>query len=112
MNWITPKKRRAIYALDGALCTYCGGVTECNRNKDGSCRTLDHVVLRRKGGYVACGGNLVTACKTCNDKRNRLSLADWFRLLASEGHNLDFVAQTMRLRLDTVGTPPQLQQAA
>jgi len=54
--------RRAVFARDGHLCQYCGGMAE----------NIDHVVPRSKGG-AHTWDNVVAACRACNArKENRL----------------------------------------
>jgi len=71
MNWITQKKRLAIYLRDGLACSWCGFTLE-----GGAVLSLDHLKPRSKGGdNHEC--NLVTACKHCNDSRGKRSLASF-----------------------------------
>ncbi len=63
MNWITPKKRLAIYLRDGLACCYCGDSVE-----QGAKLTLDHLVCHCNGGTNA-ETNLVTCCHKCNSSR-------------------------------------------
>lgn len=68
MNWITQKKRLAIYMRDGLGCCYCGAGIE-----DGIRLTLDHLIPRSEGG-TNDAQNLVTACHRCNSVRGT---RDW-----------------------------------
>lgn len=68
MNWITQRKRLAIYLRDGCACKWCGAAVE-----DGVKLTLDHVKPHSKGG-TNDESNLITACKRCNDSRGARSL--------------------------------------
>ena len=65
MNWITQKKRLAIYLRDGMSCAWCGKGVE-----EGSIFTLDHLKPHAKGGSNH-ESNLVTSCKFCNDSRGK-----------------------------------------
>jgi len=63
MNWITKKKRLAIYLRDGLTCAYCGSTLE-----DGAKLSLDHLKPYSKGGSNEAT-NLVTCCGKCNSSR-------------------------------------------
>ena len=65
MNWISQKKRLAIYLRDGMACAWCGKGVE-----DGSIFSLDHLKPSVKGGSNH-ESNLVTCCKFCNDSRGK-----------------------------------------
>ncbi len=67
-SWIRTEKRLAIYLRDKMTCVYC------NRNmlneyvNDRSVLTLDHVIPESNGGLNDTF-NLITACRSCNSKR-------------------------------------------
>lgn len=63
MNWITQKKRLAVYLRDGLACAYCGEGIE-----QGAKLTLDHIKPDSKGGSNEAT-NLVTCCSRCNSAR-------------------------------------------
>jgi hypothetical protein len=63
MNWITPKKRLAIYLRDGLACVYCQASVE-----QGTKLSLDHLTPSSKGGSNK-ESNLVTCCSRCNSSR-------------------------------------------
>lgn len=63
MNWITPKKRLAIYLRDGLACVYCSASVE-----QGTKLSLDHLTPSSKGGSNK-ETNLVTCCSRCNSSR-------------------------------------------
>jgi hypothetical protein len=62
---IAPPRRLAIYLRDGFLCAYCGTDLHAANRRD---VTLDHLVAQIHGGSHH-ERNLVTACHTCNSKR-------------------------------------------
>jgi hypothetical protein len=64
-GWIQPTRRLAIYLRDGFLCAYCGTDLHSANRRD---VTLDHLVAQIHGGSHH-ESNLVTACHTCNSKR-------------------------------------------
>lgn len=64
-GWITPVRRLAIYLRDGFLCQYCGVDLHSANRRD---VTLDHLKPQCRGGSHETE-NLVTACLTCNSKR-------------------------------------------
>jgi 5-methylcytosine-specific restriction endonuclease McrA len=77
MNWISQVKRLAIYLRDGLACAYCGQSVE-----QGAALCLDHIVSRCDGG-TNDEGNLITACKRCNDSKNHRSLRSFARAVAA-----------------------------
>ena len=66
-KWIRKGKRQAIYARDDHRCVYCGA------DLTGKCATLDHVTPRELGGGNEAS-NLVTACLSCNSRKQDLPL--------------------------------------
>lgn len=73
MNWITPKKRLAIYLRDGLACCYCGQGIE-----SGVRLTLDHLVPHSETANPDNRAeNLITACVSCNSARGNRSLAQF-----------------------------------
>jgi 5-methylcytosine-specific restriction endonuclease McrA len=64
-QWITAKKRLAIYLRDSMTCVYC--LTELH-SADPRDITLDHLVCKVDGGTNA-ETNLITACRSCNSSR-------------------------------------------
>lgn len=71
MNWITKKKRLAIYLRDGLACAYCGNTVE-----DGAKLSLDHLIPYSHGGNND-QSNLVTCCGKCNSSRQDRPWADF-----------------------------------
>ena len=67
-------KREDVFARDEYRCVYCGLVQEPER------LSVDHVQPRVSGGDRS-GGNLVSACTTCNTRKGHRKLA---RFLADE----------------------------
>jgi hypothetical protein len=63
-------QRTNVFARDGWRCVYCGGVFE---DVD---LTVDHVQPRVRQGDGS-GGNLVTACRTCNRRKGHQRLAQF-----------------------------------
>ena len=62
----------AIYLRDGLQCAYCKrGIEELDRPL-----SLDHLVPCAAGGGNH-EGNLITACLTCNSRRQDTPLSDW-----------------------------------
>ena len=60
------------YELRGkSTCYYCG----CELNEEN--RTLDHMYPRDFGG-VSITNNLVPCCTNCNQKKNNLTLSEYF----------------------------------
>ena len=76
MNWITQKKRLAIYLRDGLSCVYCGDSVE-----DGAKLTLDHLKPHSKGGDNK-ETNLVTCCLKCNSSRGNRSVRSFCHAVA------------------------------
>ena len=63
-----------ILARDGYRCTYCGSEEHL---------TLDHIVPRCKGGARWDSTNVTTACRSCNQMKGSMSLADFHLLIAA-----------------------------
>lgn len=61
-------QRGEVFARDGGRCVYCGGLF------DEQDLTIDHVQPRVRHGDRS-GGNLVTACKACNQRKGHRRLA-------------------------------------
>ena len=55
-----------VYCRDGFRCQYCGDRQAMR------CLTYDHVVPRVRGGRTVWD-NIVTACRSCNNKKGRLT---------------------------------------
>lgn len=67
-HWLPKLTRLAIYLRDGFRCGYC--LADLH---DADCRdlTVDHVKPRCDGG-TDNPNNLITACRTCNCKKQNL----------------------------------------
>ena len=64
-GWITASRRLALYLRDGFLCSYCGRDLHDAAPRE---VTLDHLTPQCQGGGHA-NGNLITACLSCNSRR-------------------------------------------
>lgn len=69
-SWITPHKRLAINLRDNMVCVYC---LKNLHGSDARDITLDHIKCRIDGGSNH-ESNLITACRSCNSKRQDLPL--------------------------------------
>lgn len=58
-----PLTRHNIYRRDGYACGYCGSKKDL---------TLDHILPKSRGGKNTWK-NLVTCCKTCNNKKDNMT---------------------------------------
>jgi hypothetical protein len=76
-QWITTKKRLAIYLRDDFTCLYCNTSLKDAHPND---ITLDHMISRVYGGDNS-QTNLLTACKPCNDRKNGTW---WYRFATTE----------------------------
>ena len=74
-------RREQIFARDEYQCVYCG------ERFEPVLLTVDHVQPRMRGGDRS-GGNLVTACSTCNASKAGLRLAEFLR--ADEARRANF----------------------
>lgn len=72
-NWIRKDKRLAIYLRDNWRCVYCQKSLKRSKPK---LRTLDHVVPTNEGGSND-ETNLVTCCKSCNDRKQDKSISQF-----------------------------------
>lgn len=64
-KWITKLRRLAIYLRDGFTCQYCGRDLHNAHPRD---VTLDHLRPQIRGGTHE-SRNLITACLSCNSRR-------------------------------------------
>ena len=66
----TKGKRRKIYQRTGKKCAYCGrDVYETVPENSPIFLTIDHIKPVSKGGHKSNIGNLVCACKECNENK-------------------------------------------
>jgi hypothetical protein len=77
MNWITQKKRLAIYLRDGLHCVYCGASVE-----NGAHLTLDHIRPVSIYGVDNSAKNLITCCDNCNTRRGKRHMTIWAAIVA------------------------------
>lgn len=101
MNWITRKRRLAIYIADQFRCFWCN--RDLRERQPGEI-TLDHLITRAAGGSNK-SENLVTACRPCNSGRGDATLADWHRQLytrrnAGRRPHRDIVEKAVERTLD------------
>ncbi len=61
--------------LAKGVCHYCGRLTSSRE------LTMDHIVPLARGGK-SIKGNVVTACKECNNKKKQLLPMEWEEYLA------------------------------
>lgn len=78
---------RQIKARDNYACVYCGA-TEAT---SGAHLHLDHLTPKASGG-ADVATNLVLACRSCNSRRQDLTLAEW----AAAATELAFTARSVR----------------
>ena len=65
--------------LAKGVCHYCGGQVSAGE------LTMDHIVPIARGGR-STKGNVVTACKNCNNKKKQLLPMEWQEYLAGFNH--------------------------
>jgi hypothetical protein len=99
--------RNEIFARDGWRCVYCGRVFEP------ADLTVDHVQPRARQGDHS-GGNLVTACRSCNTRKGALKLEEFLVADAEARENFFRYAtvvwprhlRTLEQQLRTAGVMP------
>ena len=64
------RKRQRVYQRDQYTCKLCGALLTDQT------ATLDHIIPRSKGGSGAIT-NLVTACRSCNQKKGDKMMRDY-----------------------------------
>lgn len=69
-KWINKRRRARLYERDGWRCVYCEAYPG---SKESELLSLDHLRPLSKGGSNR-SENLVTACKSCNSKRQDRSV--------------------------------------
>ncbi|HWZ57712.1 MAG TPA: HNH endonuclease [Gemmatimonadaceae bacterium] len=72
--------RDELFQRDGYRCVYCAGIFESDE------LTVDHVQPRVRGGDRS-GGNLVTACITCNTAKGHTRVATFLAARADAREN-------------------------
>lgn len=70
--------------LAKGVCYYCGTSTPPKE------LTMDHIVPITRGGK-STKGNVVTACKACNNKKKYLLPMEWEEYLIKKAQNTDSV---------------------
>ena len=95
-KWCRPSTRLAIYARDGWRCVYCRrGAEQASVGL-----TLDHLVPCMIGGSNEAT-NLVTACHSCNSRRQALTVRAFVRRLGAAGAGVaDRIRRLVRRPLD------------
>jgi len=68
--------------ISTGLCYYC------RRNVGVKALTMDHLVPLGRGGR-SVRGNVVPACKACNDRKKALLPVEWREYLDALGHRAD-----------------------
>lgn len=66
-DWGYKAFRQEVYERDGYRCVYCNATQGL---------TLDHLVPQSRGGIHEVS-NLVTACRSCNSKKNAKTPEEW-----------------------------------
>lgn len=95
-KWIRPEKRRRIYERDGWACVWCGK----RQGVDASPLVLDHLVPRSAGGSNH-ESNLVTSCKSCNDRRQDKPLGQWLTALLLENFHEERILRALARAIDS-----------
>lgn len=95
MNPAPLTRRERIFARDHYRCVYCNAAPPAHE------LTLDHVEPRVKGGDQS-DGNLVTACKTCNELK--AGSPAWAFLAADAERRENFL-------LNAAGVWPRIRRA-
>ncbi len=85
-------KRDDVFARDEYRCVYCGQVFEVES------LTVDHVQPRVRGGDHS-GGNLVTACESCNALKGQRRLSDFLSAEPAARENFRRYARSVWPRL-------------
>ena len=88
-HWITASRRLALYLRDKFTCQYCGTDLSAAPPRQ---VTLDHLTPQCHGG-AHVNRNLITACLSCNSRRQHQR---WFRY-APEGA-VERIRRTVRRR--------------
>lgn len=104
MNFVSPKKRIALYLRDGLSCCYCQQTLE-----DGAKLTLDHLAPHSQTAKPNNHeSNLVTCCHKCNSSRgNRCwkefaaKVADYLNHGITAAQIIAHIETTVQRPLDT-----------
>ena len=92
-GWLPRWRRIAIYIRDQFTCAYCGKNLAKASPRD---VTLDHLTCQVNGGSHH-ESNLVTACLSCNSRRQHMSWVS-FTKLVNPGLAPDLIARVRRVR--------------
>jgi 5-methylcytosine-specific restriction endonuclease McrA len=98
-NWITRRRRIAIYDRDGWCCVWCTGEVfrphgTAHRNTDA---TLDHLRPRSEEGAHETR-NLITCCLGCNRLRGNMTASAFAMVIATKRQESFRVVRTRILR--------------
>ncbi len=69
-DYVPPLNNRALFARDGHLCLYCG------QSFGAHDLTRDHVIPVSRGGSDSWS-NVVSACRSCNQRKDNRTPAEW-----------------------------------
>ncbi len=69
-DYLPPLVNRVLFARDRYLCLYCGQPFSTGE------LTRDHVIPVSRGG-VDSWSNVVSACRSCNQRKNNRTPAEW-----------------------------------
>ena len=76
-NWITKKRRLAIYLRDNFRCGYCGKGPD-----DGVVLSIDHIVaVASTGKAKKVSRYLITCCRRCNSRKRDRTMRVWYARL-------------------------------
>jgi len=88
MSWMKEPKYRSAWRRQRGKCFYCD-VPMILPGKDGrngthpQCCTRDHVLPKSLGGTLA-KGNVVLACRTCNNKKGDAPIGEAYERLLGQ----------------------------
>jgi 5-methylcytosine-specific restriction endonuclease McrA len=91
------KHKHRVFKAHGPYCFYCRGFFPYDR------LTLEHLIPLCRGGDKSDDGNLALACKSCNEDKGGLTVAEYAIVL---GLKPDHFSRGGRLRLNNGGLKP------
>jgi DNA-directed RNA polymerase subunit RPC12/RpoP len=120
-SWLRPTTRLAIYLRDGCQCAYCGaGIEDTYTTAKGKTKRVqlsaDHILpvaTARAAGITIDEQdptNLITACRSCNSRRQDKPVTEWCQILEAQG-KIDSAAKTARKISKMTALPIEIEAA-
>jgi 5-methylcytosine-specific restriction endonuclease McrA len=94
-----PYSKKNIMVRDGYKCVYCGSKDEL---------TIDHMVPSSRGGKTSFE-NCVTACRSCNNKKNNRTPSE-AKMFTSKIPHAPTISEFFRIKMKQLGVDECLRE--